>query len=240
MVSAHCTGGIGIISTEGSSPGSLYLQPVAHSSIVFFRNTLEGTTQEAKIYGFRTGDASRSLNIGVGVDAADTASFNGVSNYLFDGVILTPSGGLSTNWVTNSLSMGHDSSTHVSFIQSGDTAGTQLDLNPQGGYVGILTGLKYNVTTVNAATYDLLVDDLIVHVTYTGTGAVTSLTLPTAQALSGRFIIIKDAGGNASANNITMDTQGGETIDGGATLVMSTDYGVVQLYSDGSDWFVAN
>jgi hypothetical protein len=94
------------------------------------------------------------------------------------------------------------------------------------------------VTTVAAATYDLLVTDLLVHVTYTGTWAVTSLTLPTAQVSNGRRVIVKDAGGGATANNITIDTEGSETIDGAATLVIAVDYGYAELYSDGTNWFV--
>lgn len=101
----------------------------------------------------------------------------------------------------------------------------------------LTTGLSLKVTTVNVATYDLLVTDTILNVTYPSTAAVTSLTLPSAQVVSGRTIIIKDASGNAGANNITIDTGGSETIDGAATLVMSTNYQTVKLYSDGSNWF---
>jgi hypothetical protein len=99
-------------------------------------------------------------------------------------------------------------------------------------------GVSLNVTTVNSATYDLLVTDTILHVTYTGTGAVTSLTLPTAQTTNGRFIRVKDAGGSASINNITIDTEGSETIDGEDTFEISTDYQDVALYSDGSNWYL--
>ena len=98
--------------------------------------------------------------------------------------------------------------------------------------------IKQNVTTVNAATYDLETSDYILHVTYTGTGAVTSLTLPTAQTVSGRIIVIKDAGGNALTNNITIDTEGAETIDGSATVVINSNYTSISLYSDGSNWFI--
>lgn len=94
------------------------------------------------------------------------------------------------------------------------------------------------VTVVNAATYDLLVTDKILHVTYTVTDPVTSLTLPSAQVVTGRFIVIKDAGGNAGVNNITIDTEGSETIDGSATLIIVSNYQAVNLYSDGSDWFI--
>ena len=98
-------------------------------------------------------------------------------------------------------------------------------------------GITRKVTTVAAATYDLLITDDIVHVAYTTTAAVTSFTLPTAQAIAGRIISIKDADGNASINNITIDTEGAETIDGAATLVMATDDQAVTLYSDGTNWF---
>tara|TARA_R110000796_G_scaffold167313_3_gene284195 strand:- start:344 stop:1897 length:1554 start_codon:yes stop_codon:yes gene_type:complete len=94
------------------------------------------------------------------------------------------------------------------------------------------------VTTVNAATYDLLTADKVVHVTYTTTGA-AAITLPTAQAVSGRTITIKDGGGNASVNNITIDTEGSETIDGATTLIILVDYTSVTLYSDGTNWFIS-
>ena len=99
-------------------------------------------------------------------------------------------------------------------------------------------GRKVGVTVVNAATYDLLITDDILHVTYTSTGAVTSLTLPTAQTELGRRITIKDGGGNSSANNITVDTEGTEKIDGQDTVVLNSDYTSIDLYSDGNNWFI--
>jgi len=99
-------------------------------------------------------------------------------------------------------------------------------------------GITRNVTTVNAATYDLLVSDDILNVTYTGTGAVTSLTLPTAQVVTGRTIVIKDAAGNAGTNSITVDTEGSEKIDGQDTAVINGDYDSITIYSDGTNWFI--
>jgi len=103
----------------------------------------------------------------------------------------------------------------------------------------ITSGSKIdNVTIVAAATYDLLVTDYILDIAYTATGAVTSLTLPTAQVVKGRIIIIKDSGGTAGTNNITIDTEGAETIDGAATAVISSNYTSINLYSDGTNWFI--
>lgn len=123
-------------------------------------------------------------------------------------------------------------------LQFRDSDSNVLAYFEANGTLGTNSGRKLNITTVNVATYDLLATDDILHVTYTSTGAVTSLTLPTAQTVAGRRIIVKDAGGNANTNNITIDTEGAETIDGSATNVISTDYGSVTLYSDGSNWFI--
>ena len=82
-----CDNGVGYIRTGGTSPSGLVLQTTAHANVICFLAAASGETPEFKVYGYRAGDASRSLEIGVGVDADDTASFDGVSNYLFDGDI---------------------------------------------------------------------------------------------------------------------------------------------------------
>lgn len=102
----------------------------------------------------------------------------------------------------------------------------------------IVTGGVVNVTTVNTPTYTLLVDDYILNVIYTATGAVTSLMIPTEQTTEGRVLIVKDAGGSAGTNNITIETEGSEKIDGDFTLVINSDHSAINLYSDGSNWFI--
>jgi len=51
----------------------------------FFSSANEGETPEVEIHGFRTGDSKRALEIGVGINAVDTVSFDGLGNYNFDG-----------------------------------------------------------------------------------------------------------------------------------------------------------
>lgn len=100
---------------------------------------------------------------------------------------------------------------------------------------GKYSGLASTVT-VAAATHDLGDED-IVFVGYTATGTV-ALTLMTDQVIDGRIVDVKDSGGNSSAFNITIDTEGAETIDGAATLVIAGDYDSATLCSDGTNWFI--
>jgi len=97
--------------------------------------------------------------------------------------------------------------------------------------------LQVNVTTVAGATYTVLRTDDIIHSTYSATGAVT-ITIPTALMAEKKTFTIKDAGGNAGTNNITIITQGVETIDGSATYVINSDYDSITLYSDGNNWYI--
>ncbi len=108
-------------------------------------------------------------------------------------------------------------------------------LNGKGGW-GALSG-DPTVTTVSASTHSLALTDNILHVTYSATGACT-ITWPTAQMVSGRLIRIKDAGGDASSNNITLATEGSQTVDGESTYVMNLDYSCLTVYCDGSNLFI--
>lgn len=91
FINMFCSNGGGQINVSGTNPGNLSLNDLANSNVAMFSNSPEGKTAELKIYGFKTGDAKRVLEIGVGVDAADTASFDGLSNYAFDGAVkITP------------------------------------------------------------------------------------------------------------------------------------------------------
>lgn len=62
-------------------------------------------------------------------------------------------------------------------------------------------------------------------------------TLP-APSLNFR-IKIKDKG-NAQTNNITINPHASETIDGLSTIVMTFNYGWVELVSDGTNWFLVD
>lgn len=88
--------------------------------------------------------------------------------------------------------------------------------------------------SVTGATYAAKAGDRLIGVNRVGT---VTVTLPTAQLRAGRIYTIKDESGAAATNNITVATEGSETIDGSATDTVGEDYGAKAYYSDGSNWF---
>jgi len=99
----------------------------------------------------------------------------------------------------------------------------------------LLAGLVVN-RTATAANLTLDVDDYYIGVT--STAAARTITLPTAAVSAGKSYIIKDESGGALTNNITIDTETSETIDGVNTYVISSNYGSVTVICDGTNWFI--
>lgn len=98
-------------------------------------------------------------------------------------------------------------------------------------------GITYPRTAVTAATYTVLVTDYYIGVDSTS-NAIT-LTLPAAATAGpGKTYVVKDEGGQAAANNITIDGDGAETVDGTATFDLNSPYAAVTVYTDGSNWFI--
>jgi hypothetical protein len=54
---------------------------------------------------------------------------------------------------------------------------------------------------------------------------------------AGYLLTVKDESGGAFANNILITPSGSQTIDGIDTISISADYGVLRIYSNGSNWF---
>lgn len=75
----------------------------------------------------------------------------------------------------------------------------------------------------------------------TDTSVVRTITISTADITNvdriGVPITINDESGGAATNNIIIDTEGAETIDGVASVSITADYGDITLYSDGTNLF---
>jgi len=89
--------------------------------------------------------------------------------------------------------------------------------------------------TVVAGTLTSSVSDKILGVSAT---ASLEIRLPAASGFSnGQYFTIKDEAGNANSNNITILTTGGDTIDGGSSIILESPHAAVNLYCDGSSKF---
>ena len=94
-------------------------------------------------------------------------------------------------------------------------------------------------TEVSTATYTILATDRTLGVTRTTAGTCV-LTMPLASDFkAGTGITIKDEGGNATTNNITINRNGSDKIDEINTQIINSDLDSMKLYSDGvSKWFI--
>lgn len=102
-----------------------------------------------------------------------------------------------------------------------------------GSLAYVLHGIQRRTVT-KTGNYTITLDDGFVAVDATA-GAVT-ITLPTAAAAAGFEFIVKKI--DASANAVTLDGDGAETIDGAATLSLPTQYASAAVLSDGTTWWV--
>ncbi len=98
-----------------------------------------------------------------------------------------------------------------------------LSWAPAGGGAGTLS------YTAQTATYAILTSDGIVDCDGTFT-----ITLPTAVGVAGKYYELKNSGTGV----ITVDTTSAETIDGGATAVLTTQYESITVASTGTNWII--
>lgn len=97
--------------------------------------------------------------------------------------------------------------------------------------------IRYKRVTVSSS-YTATIHDHMISVDTSG-GAYT-MTLPSAASVGDGFVLdFKDKSGDAEINPITLDGNGGDTIDGQLTMLIDWEYGSLRLISDGvSSWEV--
>lgn len=117
-------------------------------------------------------------------------------------------------------------------LQYGNTVIFSVDSNGTTSTEGQIVKRTATAIDYSVKTFDYLIG-------VTSTAAVRTITLPTAaNATVGKIYVIKDESGGAATHNIIIDGNGSETIDGALTQAITTNYGSVQLYTDGSNWFI--
>lgn len=94
------------------------------------------------------------------------------------------------------------------------------------------TGGALLPVTSKTANYTATDSDYFIKVDSTS-GAVT-ITLPAASGRTGKVLVIKKI--DASANNVVVDGNASETIDGATTLTWNTQYASYSIFCDGTGW----
>ncbi len=80
-------------------------------------------------------------------------------------------------------------------------------------------------TYTAAATDDVILGD--------ASGGAFTVTLPTAVGIPGKRYTVKRT---SASNNVTVDGDDSETIDGAATKALATQYAFLTIVSDGANW----
>ena len=118
-----------------------------------------------------------------------------------------------------------------SFYTSTDVGITYVAHNDVWSPVSSLSG---RIVTTAAPTYTLTRLDSVLLVDATA-GAVT-VTVPAAADYTDRQWIVKKI--DASANTVTLDATGANTIDGAGTLALASQWDSTRIASNGTAWFV--
>jgi hypothetical protein len=210
--------------------------------------TLTGNTQMTglpSITGIACGAITVSDAVAITVDAASAVYIN--SAPVGGGVgpaTITESWSL---WVDNDVSRLDDGILFIERASESITvAGTQGHLwckndNPSGIYWtndddNTIRLDRLERSTVTVATYTHLVTDQWMGCNRAGAIQINLVTA--AVAKEGYWAIVKDESGNASTNNITINANGLDVIDGAGTYVLNVDYGSVNIYCTGTTWYI--
>jgi hypothetical protein len=110
---------------------------------------------------------------------------------------------------------------------------------PLSGLTNLATGARTQ-RSVTASPIVIAANDQILNINVTS--GTVACTLPTAASRSGVSLLFKDIGGQFGAHALTITPQVGETIDGLASLALSTNWQFAELtpFSDGvnTGWMI--
>ena len=93
-------------------------------------------------------------------------------------------------------------------------------------------------TTVLSSATLTTSDEEAVLVDTTAIAAASTVTLASADAVQGNTIRVADLTGEANTYNISVETEGSETIDGAGSYTITSPYASIVLMSDGNNWSI--
>lgn len=202
-------------------------------------DTYNNSATVGSFFGAHVAEGTYNVSTGVASPAAVTAGhllmYFGVRVYGTSAFSTSYNARLKFTSTENATNTAHGTKAAIEINLLGAAAGSDaLTLDDNG--LTTTYGLVTPPTSVADTNYNALSTDYII--AYTSLSAGRTVNLPAvAGVLDGKRYTVKDEAGTAAANNITLDGNGAEPIDGAATLVISTNYGKASIYKHGSGWF---
>lgn len=193
--------------------------------------TSNGSGQVAIGFATLQSATSGSLNTAVGGSAGLNLVGGSANIFLGQNAGNSYAGSESSNIAIGSLGVLGESN-KIRIGQQG-TGSQQQDESYIAGQLNGLSGRSYKVTTPGAYPYNALKSDYVIIV---DTSTARTINLP-AVPVNTPVYIIKDNTGTAGANNITVSGNG-NNIDGAASATISTNYGVLRIVWNGTQWNV--
>jgi len=132
-------------------------------------------------------------------------------------------------------------STGVAPVAATLTAGTNVSITNGAGSITINASAGAQIISITAlddtdSPYTVLSADF--YMSCDVSGGVLSILMPDGPT-TGRVLLVKDVGGDAASNNITVTTvSGAVTIDGSTTFVMNTDFEAANFVFNGTSYEV--
>jgi hypothetical protein len=117
-------------------------------------------------------------------------------------------------------------------IQTG-TGGFRLEGGPTEFAGNIILNYR-NPDVAKTANYTLTDDDTIIRADSSGTSGGITMTLPASSGRAGKLYIIKKI--DTSINNVVVDGNSSETIDGATTVTLTRENDLLIIESDGTNW----
>jgi len=116
---------------------------------------------------------------------------------------------------------------------SGGISGSGSGTSGTSGYSGIDGVVGSGRLVTKTSSYTITTGDQII-IADAASGEI-NITLPTAVGSTGTYYTVKRIN---TSNSVTIVTTSSQLIDGGSTVVLSTQYQSVTVVSNGSNWFI--
>lgn len=235
--SAGTGGDLARIEDNGAVVGAAFNTPTVQGGIV--TETADNGDSSGKLIVCHNAASTQSI-CGAGTHTGVPQSYLTAGNAGDDGNLYLPGGFRlhGRGGITKYDTVFNANHTTRDMVFEDDAGNEVLRLDVEDHVAKIPQGVSHGVTTVSASTYTIATEDNTVVVDYTATGGVT-LTLPAASSAwnstlsTGQRFLIKDIGGNASMNNITINAAGSDDM-----IIDTSGYSSHAISSNGGSAWV--